>query len=99
MLGVAGVAVYGNDYYKNKHESIISMGGGWKIINQANIQDALYSWLAFHDYEDIEQSKMEYMASAKKGLFSNIIDNTPTMNAKNMSLEGALAIVNEYIVK
>ncbi|RYJ17464.1 hypothetical protein C5Y41_09585 [Rahnella variigena] len=99
MLGIAGIAVYGNDYYKNKHESIIDMGGGWEVINQENIKNALYSWLSFNDYEDMDKSKMESIASAKKSLFSNIIDNTPTMSTKNMSLEGALAIVNEYIVK
>lgn len=97
MLGVEGVAVYQNDYYKNKHQSIIDMGGEWELISHEQLSNALNYWLPMPDCK--KGPNMKLMADMKKELFSQIIANAPSKKEYFMSLESALALINKYITK
>ncbi len=99
MLGVQGVAVYQNEYYRNKHQSIIDMGGEWELISHEKLIDFFNDWLSMPSCKRDSSVNMKLMADSKKELFSQIIANTPSKNEYPVSLEGALALINKYVTK
>ncbi|MCW9397725.1 polysaccharide pyruvyl transferase family protein [Klebsiella quasipneumoniae] len=99
MLKVNGIAVYQNEYYRNKHQSITDMGGKWSILSHDKLSEALDYWLPLNLEKKPSSSTMKKMAYDKKDLFSKIIANTQTKDKNSISLESALAIVNEFISK
>lgn len=98
MLGVKGVAVYENDYYKNKHHSIIDMGGSWEILNYKQMSEYIKKGLFFRGKKVDSFEKLGSFSKAKKELFSKIISDHQVTRPK-ASKELALKIINEYIGK
>lgn len=99
MLKVSGIAVYQNEYYRNKHKSVTDMGGEWSILSHEKLSEALDYWLPLYLEKSTSSNDMKAMACEKKHLFSKIIANTQTKDKKMISLEGALAIINKFISK
>lgn len=99
MLNVSGIAVYQNEYYRNKHQSVTDMGGEWSILSHEKLSKALDHWLPLDLEKSTSSKKMTALACEKKNLFCNIVANAPTKDKKSISLEGALAIINNFITK
>lgn len=97
ILDIDGLAVYQNDYYRNKHESIIDMGGCWDLVSHEQLENSLNYWITTPKTK--KSANMKPMADAKKNLFSKIIANAPSKTESSFSVESALALVNEYIAK
>lgn len=99
MLSLDGIAVYENDYYKNKHLSINEMGGRWKVVSHEQLIDFLKNDLYSTSNRDQDNNGMKTLASAKEKLFTKIISQNLDFPKKSASLDLALSIVNKYIGK
>lgn len=99
MLNVSGIAVYQNEYYRNKHKSVTEMGGAWSILNHNKLSEALDHWLPLDSENYTSPNNMINKAKEKKELFNKIIANAQNKDKKSISLESALAVINKFITK
>ncbi|ELC0799206.1 TPA: hypothetical protein ACJIXF_005177, partial [Klebsiella pneumoniae] len=99
MLNVSGIAVYQNEYYRNKHKSVTEMGGAWSILNHDKLSEALDHWLPLDSENYTSPNNMINKAKEKKELFNKIIANAQNKDKKSISLESALAVINKFITK
>ncbi|WP_426508060.1 polysaccharide pyruvyl transferase family protein [Serratia proteamaculans] len=96
MLGLEGVAIIDNDYYENKHNSIVSVGGKWPIFNKEDFLskiniNALFNGDYIADFDTLMKFHKE-----KKVLFERI-KTLHSGKHKKIATEVAISIVNDYL--
>ncbi|GAK25306.1 hypothetical protein [Serratia liquefaciens] len=96
MLGLEGVAIIDNEYYNNKHNSIVSVGGRWPIFNKEEFLNRINIKSLFNgDYIADFDTLMKYHKEKKK-LFERI-KKSHSEEHEIIATEVAISIINDYI--
>lgn len=96
MLGLEGVAIVENDYYDNKHNSIVSIGGKWPIFNKNDFFSKINLVDIFSGHYVADFNTLLKYQREKKALFGKI-SNINAKTHKKIATEVAISIVCDYI--
>lgn len=95
LSGAKGVAFYENDYYENKHQSVINMGSEWDIFD-SNYDESVKAAVenAFSSDKRCNQVVVNFWKSKKKKLITEIMND----KKKERLFSNEMALISNLLV-